>query len=182
MEKRMNHLLIFIFIITPTFLVAKPAPLETVPSVNVSKYLGTWHEIARLPVFFQLNCYNATATYDLMDEITVKVTNRCETKVFGKKKVAYGKAEIVDTTTNSKLLVSFKSWFQKIFPELAKGDYWILELGKDYSYAVVGAPSRKFLWFLSRSPDMDKKFVNGLKAKYRNLGFPTQKMKSYLKK
>ena len=182
MEKNMKHLLALIFIIAPTFLMAKDAPLKTVPSVEVSKYLGTWHEIARLPVFFQLNCYNATATYDLIDEKTISVTNRCETKVLGKKKAAYGQAEIVDQETNSKLLVSFNSWFQRAFPELAKGDYWILELGEDYSYAVVGAPSRKFLWILSRSPNMDKSFVKHLKAKYKKLGFPTHKMKSYLKR
>ena len=177
----MKYLIPFILFISSTLFAANKTQLNTVNYVNVEKYLGTWHEIARLPVFFQLNCFNATATYDLIDEETIKVTNRCETKVFGKKKVAVGKAELVDKVTNSKLMVSFDSWFSRAFPEQAKGDYWILELADDYSYVVVGAPSRKFLWILSRSPKMDPEFVRELKAKYKKLGFPTHKMKSYRK-
>ena len=178
----MKYLTILALVLSSSLFAANRPQLSTVPYVNVEKYLGTWHEIARLPVFFQLNCYNATATYDLIDEKTIKVTNACKTKVFGKRKVAVGKAEVVDTDSNSKLMVSFNSWFSRAFPEMAKGDYWILELGKDYSYVVVGAPSRKFLWFLSRSPKMDKDFVKNLKAKYKKLGFPTHKMKSYIRK
>ncbi|MEW8382178.1 MAG: lipocalin family protein, partial [Candidatus Thiodiazotropha taylori] len=34
------------------------------------------------------------------------------------------------------------------------GDYWILGLGSDYDYAVVGMPSRKYLWVLSRQPEI----------------------------
>ena len=92
---KMKHLLALLFVIPATLFAANHPKLDTVPYVNVQKYLGTWHEIARLPVFFQLNCYNATATYDVIDSKTIKVTNACESKVLGKKKMALEKQKLL---------------------------------------------------------------------------------------
>ncbi len=36
-----------------------------------------------------------------------------------------------------------------------RGDYWVIELDPDYRYAVIGHPSREYLWILARTPEMD---------------------------
>ncbi len=111
-------------------------PLDVVDYVDVQKYLGKWYEIARLPNSFQEGCFCTTAEYELIDEETIRVINRCrEDGLNGDVDEASGKAFIVEGSNNAKLRVQFFWPF--------KGDYWILELDQDnYEYAMVGTPSR----------------------------------------
>ena len=121
--------------------------LEVVPHVELNKYLGKWYEIAHLPARFQEGCTDTTATYTLSEDGSISVLNEC--KRSGKVKQAKGKAKVVDKNSGAKLKVTF------VWPFY--GDYWIINLGKDYDYAVVGTPNRKYLWILSRTPQMDDK-------------------------
>ena len=127
---------------------AEPRELETVPYVDVARYLGKWYEIARLPQSTQAGCTAVTAEYSLNEDGSVKVLNSC--RLFnpseGRLITISGKATPVDAS-NSKLEVSF-------FDGLQKGNYWVLELAEDYSYALVGEPSRSSLFVLSRSPQL----------------------------
>jgi apolipoprotein D and lipocalin family protein len=109
--------------------------LEVVSHVELQKYLGKWYEIARLPAKFQEGCNETTATYSLLANGDISVLNEC--KKNGKIKLARGKAKVVDKTTNAKLKVTF---FWPFY-----GDYWILKLGDNYEYSVVGTPDRKYL-------------------------------------
>ncbi|MGE5237465.1 MAG: lipocalin family protein [Chloroflexota bacterium] len=134
-------------------------PLQVVPYVDIERYMGTWYEIARYPHRFQRGCVASTATYGLRDDGDVDVLNRCRLKSLdGEISFAKGRARVVDRTTNAKLEVSF---FRPFW-----GDYWIIDLDEQYRYAVVGHPSRKYLWVLSRSPAMDEqiygKILDGL--------------------
>ena len=125
-----------------------PAPPSTVTSVDLSRYAGKWYEIARIPNRFQQDCVgNVTATYKTREDGRIDVLNACEQKD-GETKSADGIAKIVDPSTNAKLKVSFVSFFgYRPF----WGDYWILGLGRDYEYAVVGSPDRKYGWILAAS-------------------------------
>jgi apolipoprotein D and lipocalin family protein len=123
--------------------------LQTVSSVDLGRYLGTWYEIASFPQRFQEGCTGTTATYTLREDGDIDVLNRCFlNSLDGEENTAHGRARVVDTTTNAKLKVSF---FRPFW-----GDYWIIDLGPDYEYAVVGHPGRDYLWILSRSPQMDE--------------------------
>ena len=122
-------------------------PLKTVDYVDVNRYVGQWYEIARYPNSFQKGCVGSRAAYTLRDDGKIGVVNECYDKTFsGKLRSAKGKAWVVDKETNARLKVSFFWPFA--------GDYWIIDLGQDYEYAVVGHPERKFLWILSRLPEM----------------------------
>ena len=126
----------------------KKDELEVVQSVNLTRYVGRWYEISRLPNSFQKKCADTvTANYTMRGDGTIEVINRCR-KPSGEYATAKGKAKIVDTKTNAKLKVTF---FWPFY-----GDYWILDLGPNYEYAVVGEPGRKYLWILSSSPQMDE--------------------------
>ncbi len=135
--------------------------LETVAKVDVQRYMGRWYEIASFPQSFQKGCKCTVAEYKLMDNGKVQVTNSCN--VEGKKKVVKGKAWITDKQTNAKLKVSFFWPFS--------GKYWIIDLADDYSYAVVGHPNRKYLWILSRTPQMDKQLYPQILDRAHAKGF-----------
>ena len=123
-------------------------PLQTVPHVDLNRYLGTWYEIASFPQWFQKGCVATSATYTLRKDGDVDVLNQCRDKALdGKPRKANGKAWVVDPKSNAKLKVRFFWPFS--------GDYWIIDLGPAYEYAVVGHPKRNYLWILSRSRKMD---------------------------
>jgi apolipoprotein D and lipocalin family protein len=138
--------------------------LQTVPHVDVDRYMGKWFEIARFPFPFEKNCYGVTADYSLRPDGRVTVVNTCRKGSFdGPVKVSKGIARIADPITNAKLKVSFFWPFE--------GDYWVLSLGRDYEYAVVGAPDRKNLWILSRTPEMYEGTYNRLLDTIKEQGF-----------
>ena len=124
------------------------SPLTAVDNVDLRRYAGKWYEIARYPNHFQRNCQSdTTAIYTLRDDGKVQVVNACREKD-GKVTTARGTAKVVDKRTNAKLKVTF---FWPFY-----GDYWVIGLSPDYRYAIVGEPSRKYLWILSRTPRMEE--------------------------
>lgn len=141
-------------------------PLQTVQRVDVERYMGKWYEIASFPQSFQKGCSCTVAEYSLNEDGTVKVDNSCN--VAGKKKQSIGKAKVVDKQSNAKLKVTFFWPFW--------GKYWIIDLADDYSYAVVGHPNRKYLWILSRTPQMDKQQYDGIVARTKAKGFDVTKL------
>jgi apolipoprotein D and lipocalin family protein len=139
----------------------QPPPLEVVPAVDLSRYIGRWYEIASFPQWFQKGCTDSRAEYRIRPDGDVEVMNSCLRD--GKVDTAKGKAWVVDNATNAKLNVSFFWPF--------RGDYWIIDLGKDYEYAVVSAPSMKYLWILSRTPKMEEQRYQEIVGRLKDRGF-----------
>ena len=143
--------------------------LQTVPHVELARYLGTWFEIASFPQRFQRGCTATTATYTLRDDGQLDVINRCRLgSPDGKTKEARGRARVVDRVTNAKLEVSF---FRPFW-----GPYWIIDLAQDYSYAVVGHPGRDYLWILSRSPTMSDDTYQKILTRLRTQHYETARL------
>jgi len=164
-------------LVLPMFSQSKEnAPLEVVPSIDLAKYAGTWYEIARLPNGFQKKCTgNVIATYVLQEDGTIKVTNRCSTQD-GTVAEAEGKAKIAEEDgPNTKLKVKFAPAVLSFLP-FVWGDYWIIELGARYEYAVVGEPQRKYLWILSRTPTMDEQLIREILDRTGAKGFDVGKV------
>jgi apolipoprotein D and lipocalin family protein len=143
--------------------------LETVPHVDLNKYAGKWYEIASYPQWFQKGCHNTTAEYSLSGKGFVIVENRCNRKsVNGKESYIKGKAVVVKNSGNAKLKVQFFWPF--------KGDYWIIDLADDYSYAVVSEPKKKSLWIFSRTPNMDDAIYQQITSRLKLKGFDLGKL------
>jgi apolipoprotein D and lipocalin family protein len=140
--------------------------LEVMPHVELKRYLGKWYEIAHLPARFQEGCTDTTATYALSEDGSISVLNECRRN--GKVIQAKGKAKVVDKNSAAKLKVTF---FWPFY-----GDYWIINLSKDYDYAVVGTPNRKYLWILNRTPQMDDKLLSQLIEFVKSKGFDVSKL------
>lgn len=142
----------------------------TVPAVDLQRYLGTWYEIARLPMRHEPEDYrDITATYSLQDDGKVRVANRA-TDGKGEPQESIGEATPVDGSSNSKLVVTFLPEGLRWIP-FTKGDYWILRLDPDYRVALVGSPDRKYLWLLAREPRIDPSTRDDYLATARAQGF-----------
>jgi len=149
--------------------------LDTIENVDLNRYLGKWFEIARFDQKFQKNCTAVTAEYKLRRNGTIKVINTCRKFTpTGKLKVAVGRARVFNKDTNAKLKVQFFLKFINV--GFLQGNYWILDLGVDYDYALIGDPSRKYLWILSRTKDLEERTYLDLVQKAETMGFDTSKL------
>ena len=140
--------------------------LQVVPHVDLQKYLGKWYEVAHLPFKFEDGCSDITATYTLLKDGNIGVLNECLKN--SKVKASKGKAKVVDKNTGAKLKVTF---FWPFY-----GDYWIINLGANYDYSVVGTPNRKYLWILNRTPQMHDTLYAELVEFANSKGFDTEKI------
>lgn len=148
-------------------------PPETVDTVDVEQYMGTWYEIAKFPVFFERGLVGVTAEYELEDDGRIHVTNRGFKESFdGEVSSIEGYAKIPDPEDPGKLRVRFNPFPARLFA----ADYWIVDLGEDYDYAVVSNPSRKVLWILSRTPSMDEAQYEEIVQRLGERGFAVEQL------
>ena len=139
--------------------------LTTVESVDLKRYSGTWYEMASYPQIFERGCSNVKATYTPKDGYIEVFNQSIKNKKMNSIK---GKAFVVENSGNARLKVQFFWPF--------KGNYWIIDLAPDYSWAIVSDPKRKTLWILSRSPEMKDSLYTSLIAKLVNRGFNKDKI------
>jgi apolipoprotein D and lipocalin family protein len=150
-----NLVIALLSTLLPTTSAAAVGPVEPVPALDLGRYAGRWFEIARYPQFFQRNCAGeVTAEYALLENGQVQVVNRCR-REDGREIEAHGVARLADTAgPASRLEVRFAPGWLGVLP-FVWADYWVIELDSEYAWAVVGSPSRKYLWILSRTPQLD---------------------------
>lgn len=141
-----------------------PLPVST---IEPSRYLGLWHEAARLPNSFEQNCASATAEYGMRADGLISVRNVC-TDANGRTREAVGRARIVGQNGEGKLKVSF---FAPIW-----ADYWVVEHADDYAWSIVSEPEGRYLWLLTRAPQLSEQDRTLFEARLRSLGFDTSKL------
>jgi apolipoprotein D and lipocalin family protein len=152
--------------------------LPTALSVDLTRYGGVWHEIARLPMWGQRNCVRSTAEYRLLGSGNISVRNACVTST-GEEISIEGVATVVDHEHRAKLNVVFDQWAAKLvawFTSSEEGNYWILRIDPDYRLAIVGTPDRDYLWILARTPSLDESSYQEAVAFSQHLGFPTDQL------
>ena len=157
-------LLSILFVLSKLYCNAQPE-LETVKKVDLRKFAGTWYEMSHLPAKFLDGCSCISATYTMDPKGFVRVYNKCK-KSNGKWTSINGKAFTVSQSGNSKLKVQFFWPF--------RANYYIIELAEDYSYVIVGEPRRRYLWILSRTPEMDPALYQSLVQIAGNKGFAVE--------
>ena len=153
------------------------APLQTVPAIDVPRYMGTWHEIAKYPNWFQKKCASSTsATYSLQADGQVQVLNRCKT-ASGEWSEALGMARQIGPANSARLQVRFAPAWLSFIP-MVWGNYWIIDLDPQYQWVVVSEPSREYLWILSRTPELHAATYQGLLGKLAAKGFDLQRIQA----
>jgi apolipoprotein D and lipocalin family protein len=170
----MNALLMALLLTADGGAVEPVDPDKTV-QLDLSRYLGTWYEIARFPNFFEKGCVGVTATYSKGEGNEVVVLNRClQDKLDGEVKRANGKAWAPDPKQPGKLKVQFFWPFS--------GDYWVLEVGEQYEYAVIGSGKRSSCWVMSRTPTMDPTLYADIVTRLKARGYEVAKLEKVLQK
>lgn len=150
------------------------APVRSVPALDMGRYAGQWHEIAHLPVSFQKKCVgDITATYALRADGRISVHNACRTGDGGHI-AAEGVARPVPDEPGQLQVRFVPDWLAWV--PLVWADYWVIALDPDYSVAMVGSPDRKYLWLLSRQPEMDATIRDHYIARARQLGFDVDQL------
>jgi apolipoprotein D and lipocalin family protein len=151
------------------------APLQALPQLDVPPYMGTWYQVALFPNFFQRQCISdTTATYRLLAEGRVEVTNRCRTES-GAFDQVIGVARPTGalrgrTLAPAQLEVTFLPRWLRWLP-VGWGRYWVIQLADDGRYAVISEPSREYLWILSRQPRLDPADEALIRARLKQQGF-----------
>ncbi|HIE1101633.1 MULTISPECIES: lipocalin family protein [Stenotrophomonas] len=144
-------------------------PVRAVDSLEIDRYAGQWHEIAHLPVSFQKRCVGEiTAHYALRRDGRITVSNACRADD-GERLVAEGVARAVAGHPGQLQVRFVPDWLSWV--PLVWADYWVLALDPDYQWALVGEPGRKYLWILSREPEMDRARFEQLKDKAEAMGY-----------
>ncbi|MGA9658356.1 MAG: lipocalin family protein [Asticcacaulis sp.] len=132
--------------------------------IDLAKYVGLWYEIGRYENRFEKDCEAVTAEYRSLPDGQIEVINSCrKDSVDGRKKVAKGKAKVMPGSDNAKLKVSFFGPFY--------GNYWVMDRAQDYSWAIVGEPSGRYLWLLSRTAQPDDLTRATMETRTREMGY-----------
>lgn len=152
---------------------ANPPP--TAGKVDLVRYTGRWHEIARLPAPFQKDDDQAIADYGRNADGTVSVHN-IAIRPDGTRHDIKGSARVLNPPENTKLAVRFDTWFGPLIPVPDEGNYWILHVDGRYQEAIVGTPDRRFLWLLARTPNLSEKRYKALVGKARDAGFDVERL------
>jgi apolipoprotein D and lipocalin family protein len=143
--------------------------LATVEEIDLARYAGRWYEIARLPNSFErADMTNITADYDLLPSGQVSVCNSA-TRSDGRAVEVTGLARTVNQS-NTKLEVTFVPAPLRMLPFIW-GSYWILDLDPDYQWSLVGEPTRKYMWILSRQPEMSEDLYRTICNSAQEKGF-----------
>lgn len=167
------------FIVVTAMAVATSAAAESLPNrpvdtLDLSRYGGQWHEIGHLPMFFQRRCVDKiTATYSANADGTVAVHNACRVKD-GSMEASDGVARKVAGQPGAlqvRFAPAWLSWLPMVW-----ADYWVVDLDTHYQWAVVGGPSRKYLWVLSRTPGMSRVLFDQIKDRARRRGYPVERL------
>jgi apolipoprotein D and lipocalin family protein len=143
-------------------------PLDVAQNVNLSRFQGKWYEVARLPRTTQTDCHGTTAFYTQGSNGGLSLVNQCNVgSATGPLKTVSMTASVPDPSVPAKLALDVGGYV---------GDYWILEVGPNYDYAVVGHPSRLYLWILSRTPSLDANTIQGVLDRAKSQQFDVSQL------
>jgi apolipoprotein D and lipocalin family protein len=138
-------------------------PLDVAQNVDLSKFQGKWYEIARLPRTTQTDCHGTTAFYTQGSDGALTFVNQCNVgSQTGPLNTVSMSAKVSDPAVPAKLALDVGGY---------TGDYWILEVGSNYEYAVVGHPSRLYFWILSRTSTLDAETLQGILSRAQSNHF-----------
>jgi apolipoprotein D and lipocalin family protein len=149
--------------------------VKSIPEFDVSRYMGTWYEIAKLPNWFQRKCVQGTqARYRILGPAQIEVNNKCTT-ASGEETQAIGLARPNGSGRPAQLEVRFAPEWAAWLP-MVWGAYWVLDLDADYQLAAVGHPSKSYLWILSRTPQVSAERYDVVLQRLNVMGFDITKL------
>lgn len=154
---------------------ATSAPLQTIATLEVPRYMGTWYEIAKFPNRFQSQCVSGTqASYRMLEDGQLEVINRCR-QASGEMAEAVGRARQIGAADSPRLKVRFAPAWLSFLP-MVWGDYWVIDLDSAYQLVAVSEPNRDYLWILSRTPAVTEADYTALLHRLREQGLDLSRL------
>lgn len=148
---------------------AERRPMETVPQVDLARFMGDWYVIANIPTFVEKGAHNAVESYALNPDGTVATTFRFRKDAFdGPEKTYHPKGYVVPGTGNARWGMQF------IWP--FKGDFRIIWLEPDYSITVIGREKRDYVWIMARKPQIADEKLDEILGYLNGVGYETSKV------
>lgn len=154
-------------------LAATSLPNKPVAAIDLHRYMGQWHEIAHLPLFFQRKCSGPiTANSRLATDAEIELHAFCRTRS-GRKTVDMVAVSVQQQPAAFKIRIvpAWLSWLPYAWFE-----YWVIDIDPDYQWAVVGGPGAKHLWILSRERTMNVALYRRLVDRARDRGYLVDKL------
>ncbi|WP_407405060.1 lipocalin family protein [Chryseobacterium sp.] len=148
--------------------VSAPKNATPITNFNSEKYLGKWYEIARFDFKFEKDMDQTTANYSMNEDGSIKVVNKGYNYVKKEWKESVGQAKFVNEKTEARLKVSF---FKPIW-----SGYNVVDIDDDYQYALVAGNSLKYLWILSRTPEIPTAIKERFIEKAKKIGYDTDQL------
>lgn len=167
---RTSLLLILSFFLGACTTMKSKEPLKTVSHVDIPKFMGTWYVIANIPTFVEKDATNAVETYTWNEkENRIDVDfHYNKSRPDGELKSYPQKAWIFDTKTNAEWRV--QPWWPLKFA------YLIIDLAPDYSYTVIGVPSRSYVWIMARQKTLPEETLGKIMTNLESIGYEINKI------
>ncbi|QNK62100.1 lipocalin family protein [Pedobacter sp. PAMC26386] len=143
---------------------------KPVEKVDIMSYAGKWYSLYSIPAFMDKNWQETTETYVIHPDGYYAVFTTYKLPADQEIKYVRSKLIVVRGTNNAQLKAQF------VWP--LKVDYWVIELGEDYSYVVIGHPKHKYLSIMSRKPELSEEQLEEIIGRCQEKGYDTSKLVS----
>ena len=144
--------------------VNKYPDMKTVTYVDIERFMGDWYVIANIPTFIEKGATNAIESYKLGSNGVIETTfTFFKDSPNGEKKTYRPTGFIKDIETNAEWRMQFLWPF--------KMPFLIIDLDEEYTYTVIGIPSRKYVWIMARDSGMNDKLYDGILSRLSEIGY-----------
>ena len=140
------------------------APMPTVQSVDLQRFMGDWYVVANIPTFIEKEAFNPLENYDLQDDGSIATTFTFNKGALdGPLKTYRPTGYIKDTETNALWGMQF------IWP--FKGDYRIVYLDENYQNTIIAREARDYVWVMSRQAEISQRQFDRFMLIIQQLGY-----------
>jgi apolipoprotein D and lipocalin family protein len=147
--------------VMPASAEAMPA---AVPHVELTKIVGRWYEVARLPNKTQHGCTAGTSDWTRTGEGFAVVQACHRGSPDGPLAEWKAKARVADPVSNAKFKMSF-------FGGLISQEYWVLDQRPDEGWLILATHDGNYLWLMSQRPTLPMNIKTEAVARIKQLGF-----------
>ncbi len=143
--------------------------MQTVPYVDLERFMGDWYVVANIPTFVEKGAHNPIESYALNPDGTIATTFTFNKDALdGPKKEYHPKGFVLDKQTNARWGMQF------IWP--FKGDFRIVYLDDDYQLTVIGRAKRDYVWIMARDPEFSDAEFERMKSFVESIGYDGSKL------
>jgi len=138
--------------------------------LDISRYMGDWYVIAHIPTWPERKAFHSIESYRLNADSTVAIVNTFRVGAAdGPLRTLRDTGFITNRTNSAEWKVMF------LWP--LKADYLVVDVDSEYRWAVVGVPSKKWVWIMTRTKTLDPERYEQLVERIKTIGYPIERLR-----